>query len=134
MPGFDPCCALQKSNLKKTINKWKDNRKDSQPNARKQAGERTFIGITKVSKHVPSFRRGFGLLTGFLTGHARLKYHLYKLGKVENLIGSLYQEELETRHEHFSRLFITSTEIQDKNSRTMYSIFLRNYALCYIIT
>lgn len=42
-----------------------------------------------------------GLLTGFLIGHATLKCHLDKIGKVEDQTGRLCQEDLDLGQRYY---------------------------------
>lgn len=51
---------------------------------------------TKLQNIVLSFSKDdLGQLTGFLTSHVALKYHLHKLKKAENQMCRLCQKDLE---------------------------------------
>lgn len=81
-----------------------------------------------LAKIVQSLYKGDRLLPRFSVGHAVLKYYLHKLGKADDQICRPGWEMAEhilyecpdpnlTQHQHFSRLLLTSSEVQDLNPR-----------------
>lgn len=98
--GPDPFCGIPMCNALGWIEKWKEKKALDQWNENPGI-KRAKIFLTeytskKTIKILSKSKREIRLLTGLLTGHCLLNYHLHKMGKKEDPTCRLCNEEDET--------------------------------------
>ncbi|WP_445972665.1 hypothetical protein [Klebsiella pneumoniae] len=99
MWGPEPYCGISKGYINIVINKWEYNEKCKNWNDTKGLKQsKAFIEISKSKgNYYRSLNRAeLRIITGMLTGHCPLNYHLNKMGLVDDPVCRICLNEEET--------------------------------------
>ena len=134
--GPEPFNGVPKSHKTTKIKHWEDLQMASHwKNTPGQKHAKRFIIFSpKRAKQTLSFNKvDLRLITGLLTGHCCLKYHLHKIGKSEDSTCRFCNEAPETaehilcsceaisfkRLDHLSKAFLTPTEVVEQSPKSI---------------
>lgn len=100
--GPEPFCGIHKKHSKNIIDQWiYKEHVDYYSNVQGLETSKKFISVSRktANKIIYLNKSDIKLITGMLTGHSTLKYHLHKLGLAEdNICRHCNEEEEKTEH------------------------------------